>query len=134
MYAASVFETKTLSDVYTHTKPICDRLKGAELLEVKNITVNGFNLMAYKVKQKTGETEYAINLSAGTHTGSNTISLQSNWFTDSYVQDEKLYNFQLWAVSYDMVTAMAKDIITKLQTNGGVNSVTNADLPCFLCL
>jgi hypothetical protein len=126
---AVAFGTKTLGDVYGHTKPICDRLKGAELQEVKNITVNGFNLMAYKVKQRTGETEYAINLSAGTAANRNSISLQSNWFTDSYQQDEKFYNFQLWAVSYEMVTAMAKDIITKLQANGAVNTVTNADLP-----
>jgi hypothetical protein len=96
---------------------------------VKNITVNGFNLMAYKVRQRTGETEYAINLSAGTAANRNTISLQSNWFTDSYQQDEKLYNFQLWAVSYEMVTAMATDIISKLQANGAVNTVTNADVP-----
>ena len=126
---AVAFGTKTLGDVYTHTKPICDRLKGAELLEVKNVTVNGFNLMAYKVRQRTGEVEYAVNLSAGTAANRSSISLQSNWFTDSYQQDEKLYNFQLWAVSYDMVTSMATDIITKLQANGTVNNVTNADLP-----
>ena len=126
---AVAFGTKTLGDVYTHTKPICDRLKGAELLEVKNVTVNGFNLMAYKVRQRTGEVEYAVNLSAGTAANRSSISLQSNWFTDSYQQDEKLYNFQLWAVSYDMVTSMATDIVTKLQANGTVNNVTNADLP-----
>jgi hypothetical protein len=126
---AVAFGTKTLGDVYSHTKPICDRLKGAELLEVKNITVNGFSLMAYKVRQRTGEVEYAINLSAGTATNRSSISLQSNWFTNSYARDEKLYNFQLWAVSYEMVKAMAKDIVTKLQSNGTVNNVTNADLP-----
>ena len=126
---AVAFGTKTLVGVYTHTKPICDRLKGAELLEVKNINVNGFRLMAYKIHQKTGEIEYAINLSAGTATNRSSISLQSNWFTDSYQQDEKLYNFQLWAVSYEMVTALATNIITKLQTNGTVNTVTNGDLP-----
>ena len=126
---AVAFGTKTLGDVYNHTKPICDRLKGAELLEVKNITVNGFNLMAYKIKQRTGEIEFAVNLSAGTASSRNSISLQSNWFTDHYQADEKLYNFQLWAISYDMVESMAKDIITKLQNNAGVNSVTSADLP-----
>ena len=126
---AVAFGTKTLGDVYNHTKPICDRLKGAELLEVKNITVNGYSLMAYKIKQRTGEIEFAVNLSAGTAANRSTISLQSNWFTDNYQADEKLYNFQLWAVSYDMVEAMAQDIISKLQNNGGVNSVTSADLP-----
>jgi hypothetical protein len=126
---AVAFGTKTLGNVYSHTKPICDRLKGAELMEVKNITVNGFNLVAFKLRQRTGETEYAINLSAGTAANRNSISLQSNWLTDSYQQDEKLYNFQLWAVSYEMVTAMATDIIAKLQLNGTVNTVTIADLP-----
>ena len=126
---AVVFGTKTLGDVYSHTKPICDRLKGAELLEVKNIIVNGFNLMAYKIKQRTGETEYVINLSAGTAVNRNTISLQSNWFTNSYQQDDKLYNFQLWAVSYDIAKSIASEIITKLQANGTVYSVTNTDFP-----
>ena len=126
---AVAFGTKTLGGVYTHTKPICYRLKGAALLEVKNIIVNGYNLIAYKIHQRTGEIEYAINLSAGTATNRTSISLQSNWFTDSYQQDEKLYNFQLWAVSYEMVKALATNIITKLQTNGTVNTVTNGDLP-----
>jgi uncharacterized protein YjdB len=126
---AVAFGTKTLGDVYNHTKPICDRLKGAELLDVRNISVRGYQLMAYQIKQRTGEIEYAINLSAGTTANRNTISLQSNWFTDHYQPDEKLYNFQLWAVSYDMVTSMADDIIGKLVNNAGVNSVTNADLP-----
>ncbi len=126
---AVAFGTKTLGDVYNHTKPICDRLKGAELLDVKNLTVRGYQLMAYQIKQRTGEIEYAINLSAGTKANRNTISLQSNWFTDNYQPDENLYNFQLWAVSYEMVEAMANDIIGKLVNNAGVNSVTNADLP-----
>ncbi len=128
---AVAFGTKTLGDVYTHTKPICDRLKGAELMEVKNITVNGFNLMAYKVRQRTGETEYAMNLSAGTASNRSTISLQSNWFTNSYTADENLYNFQLWAVSYDMVKSMAADVIAKLQANGTIYIPTGviADLP-----
>lgn len=126
---AVAFGTKTLGDVYNHTKPICDRLKGAELLDVKNLTVRGYQLMAYQIKQRTGEIEYAVNLSAGTTANRNTISLQSNWFTDNYQPDETLYNFQLWAVSYDMVTAMADDIIGKLINSAGVNSVTSADLP-----
>lgn len=126
---AVVFGTKTLTDVYTHTKPICDRLKGAELLEVKNINVNGYHLIAYKVRQRTGQIEYAANLSAGVSSNRNNISLQSNWFTDSYQQDEKLYNFQIWAINYNMVSSIATDIISKLQSNGTVVSVTNADLP-----
>jgi len=127
---AVAFGTKTLGDVYAHTKPICDRLKGASLLEVKTINVRGHNLVAYKVQQCSGEIEYAINLSAGTATNRNSISLQSKWFTDGYQQDEKLYNFQLWAVSYNMVKSMANDILQKLEANGTIIQVNTAnDLP-----
>ena len=125
-----VFGTKTLGSVYEHTKPVCDRLKGASLLEVKTINVKGYNLTAYKIQQCTGEVEFAINLSAGTATNRNTISLQSNWFTSNYQQDEVLYNFQLWAVSYQMVAAMANDIIVKLQDNGTITQTnTTNNLP-----
>ncbi len=123
------FSTKTLGGIYSHTKPICDRLKGAELKEVKIINVNGYDLMAYKIRQRTGQIEYAMNLSAGTAVTRNTISLQSNWFTDNYQSDETLYNFQLWAVNYAMVIDMAQNIISKLQYLGTVNSVTATDLP-----
>ncbi len=127
---AVTFATKTLGDVYAHTKPICDRLKGASLLEVKTVNVRGRNLVAYKVQQCSGEIEYAINLSAGTAANRNSISLQSKWFTDDYQQDEKLYNFQLWAVSYDMAQSMANDILQKLEANGTITQVNTAnDLP-----
>ena len=126
---AVAFATRTAGDVYSHTKPICDRLRGAELMEVKTISVNGYSVMAYKVRQRTGEVEYAMNLNAGVKVGRSSISVQSNWFTDSYVKDETMFNFQLWAVSYDMVGNMAKDIISKLQQTGTVQAVTNTDLP-----
>ncbi|MFY7886390.1 MAG: DUF11 domain-containing protein, partial [Dolichospermum sp.] len=129
MRKAVAFGTKTLGDVYNHTKAVCDRLKGAELLEVKTIDVNGYNLLAYKIAHCTGEVEYAINLTAGAKANRATIGLQSNWFTDSYQKDEVMYNVQLWAVSYDMVTNMAKDVISKLQTQGTVQAIASTDLP-----
>lgn len=128
---AVVFATRTAGSIYGHTKPICDRLRGAELLEVVKLNVNGYNLVAYKIKQQTGEVEFAANLSAGVQTARNTISLQSNWFTSSYLQDEKLFNFQIWATNYETVNALAANVVARLQTEGTVNLVNNsgADLP-----
>jgi hypothetical protein len=126
---AVAFGTQTIGEVYNHTKPICDRLKGAELLEVKTINVNGYKLMAYKVRQCSGEVEYTINLNAGVKVGRNSISVQSNWFTDSYTTEDKMFNFQLWAVSYEMASNLAKDILTKLQQHGTIQTITSTDLP-----
>jgi hypothetical protein len=128
---AVAFATKTLGEVYTHTKPVCDRLKGSQLLEVTTINVKGHNLVAYKVQQCTGEIEYAINLSAGTSSNRNTIKLQSNWFTTSYANDEQMYNMQLWAVSYNMVQEMAAKVITNLEGIATVepSTSTTTDMP-----
>ncbi|MFY7885567.1 MAG: hypothetical protein ACOVOV_12080, partial [Dolichospermum sp.] len=126
---AVAFGTRTLGDVYNHTKQICDRLKGAELREVKTVTVRGYTLMAYKIKQRDGKMEYAINLHAGVAKNRNTISLQSKWFTDNYTPDETMFNYQLWATSYSTVSSMANDIIAKLQTEGTVQSLAITDIP-----
>lgn len=126
---AVVFATQTFGEVYNHTKPICDRLKGASLLEVKQLTINGINLISYKVQQCTGEVEFAINLSAGVKAGRNSISLQSNWFTNNYQTDEKLLNFQVWAVSYEMAANLAKDIINNLQKQGTIQAINANDIP-----
>jgi hypothetical protein len=127
---AVVFGTKTLGNVYIHTKPVCDRLKGASLLEVKTIEVKGHHLIAYKIKQCTGQIEFAMSLSAGTTTNRNTIALQSNWFASNYQQDENLYNLQIWAIDYATVASIATNIINKLEDNGVVIPNTNpVDLP-----
>ena len=112
---AVAFGTKTLGEVYSHTKPICDRLKDAQLLDVRKINIDGYNLIASTLKQKEGEVEYCINLSIGAKTGRNTYSLQSNLLTDNYSKEDTMYNFQLWAVSYNTVIAMAKDVLDNVR-------------------
>lgn len=126
---AVVFSTKTLQDVYSHTKPICDRLKGAELLQIKHVFVKGYKLLAYKLKQDDGKIEYAINLSAGVNSNRNTITLQSNWFTDSYTKEESLFNFQIWSVSYNTSVLIAEKIINNLEQNASLTYIDNEDLP-----
>ncbi|HEX3024449.1 MAG TPA: cadherin-like beta sandwich domain-containing protein, partial [Chitinophagaceae bacterium] len=44
---AVAFATMTLGELYDHTKPICDRLKGAALMDVKNMNVGGYNFVQY---------------------------------------------------------------------------------------
>jgi SdrD B-like domain/Secretion system C-terminal sorting domain len=126
---AVAFGTRTSKDIYAHTKPICDRLREAKLLEVTTLKASGFDVIAYKILQRTGEIEYAINLSAGIETGNNNIKLQSNWFTNDYDVSETQYNFQLWATSYQMAQAMASDIITKLKVNGIITQANKNFLP-----
>jgi len=126
---AVAFGTKTLGGIYEHTKPICDRLKAAELKSVSSININGYTLLVYKIIQHTGQIEYAINLSAGVNSSNNNITLQSNWFTDNYLPSEKIFNFQLWAVDVTTVRSLAENIIYKLQQRGTLIGIAPKDIP-----
>lgn len=128
---AVVFATKTLGDVYSHTKPICDRLKEGQLLDVRKINVDGYNLITSIIKQRTGEIEYCLNFTIGLKKGRNSYSLQSNWLTDNYSKEDTLYNFQLWAVGYSTVINMAKDVFNKVKAVQPMQSLASStnDLP-----
>lgn len=128
---AVALATKTLGEVYSHTKAICDRLKEAELLEVKKVNVKGFDLILSKLKQIDGEVEYVINFSLSLNKNRNTFGLQSNWLTDNYAKEDTMYNFQLWGASYNTAISMANDVLHKMDSVKRIVTLSNStnDLP-----
>ncbi|MFY7964297.1 MAG: Ig-like domain-containing protein [Chitinophagaceae bacterium] len=128
---AVAFATKTLGEVYSHTKPICDRLKEAQLLNVRKVNINGYEMLTSAIKQRTGEVEYCFNFSIGSKKNRNTFSLQSNWLTDNYSKEDTMYNFQLWASSYNTVVDMTKDVLNKVSSIQTLQPLANnaTDLP-----
>jgi hypothetical protein len=126
---AVAFATKTLGELYDHTKPICDRLKGATLLGVETVKVQGLEFIKYSIKNENGQKEYATSFSVGTKAGRPDFSLQSIYLTQDYANDETMYNFQLWAGSTSLVTDMVADILTKLKAIAPVNVIKSSVLP-----
>ncbi|TAG29222.1 MAG: DUF4114 domain-containing protein [Sphingobacteriia bacterium] len=112
---AVAFATKTLDDVYDHTKPICDRLKGAVLLNVDYFTLSGLQFVRYMLKQETGHIEYSMSFSVGKKTGRKSFSFQSNWLNTDFVKEDTLYNYQVWGVAPYLCVDMALDILQKLK-------------------
>lgn len=127
---AVAFGTRTVGQVYDHTKAICDRLKGYELIALNKINVKGFDLVQYNLKNNKGEIEYATSFVIGAKTGRNNYTLQSNWLNKDYTLEEMMYNIQLWGGSPSLVIEMASDIITRLNTGLPVVAIPNtAGLP-----
>jgi hypothetical protein len=128
--SAVAFGTQTSSEVYDHTKPICDRLKGAELIGLQTTNVKGIDMVQYTLKNNKGETEYAMSFIIGTKSGRANYTIQSNWLNKDYTIDESMFNIQLWAGSPALVLEMAADIITRLQKTQPIQEVkSNAGLP-----
>lgn len=111
---AVAFVTKTLGQLYDHTKPVCDRLKGASLLGMENISINNLNFVRYTLLQPSGSTEYAMSFSVGTKTGRSNFSFQSNWLTQNYTPEETMYNYQVWGATPFYCIDMALEILEKL--------------------
>ncbi|MFY7900063.1 MAG: SdrD B-like domain-containing protein [Chitinophagaceae bacterium] len=112
---AVAFATKTLGGVYTHTKPICDRLRGAQLLKVETVVIENYNFVRYTLRQENGSVEYAISFSAGKKVGRNSFSIQSNWMTKDYIGEDTLFNYQLWAASPVHVSTMVSEVLSRLK-------------------
>ncbi|MBN8662997.1 MAG: hypothetical protein J0L83_00365 [Chitinophagales bacterium] len=126
---AVAFATRTSGEVYNHTKPICDRLKGAQLLAVEQITVNNTPLIAYTIRNPDGKTEYAVSFTAGQSASRNNIRIQSNWFSKNIVGDDMMYNFQLWAESTTLLSEMATSVLNNLKQYAPLNSSIAPDMP-----
>ncbi len=126
---AVAFATKTLGELYDHTKPICDRLKGATLVNVETIKIQGFDFVKYTINNEDGTREYATSFTVGTKAGRPDFSLQSIYLTKDYANDETMYNFQLWAGSTNLVAEMVTDVLNKLKAVAPVNVIKSSALP-----
>jgi choice-of-anchor A domain-containing protein len=112
---AVAFATQTSGGVYDHTKAVCDRLKGSVLVGIQNITVSNLPAFLFTLHTPEGNTEYSMSFVIGASSARNTFTFQSNWLNKDYQPDETMYNIQLWAVSPDLVTGMANQVISNLQ-------------------
>ncbi|MBR2647323.1 MAG: DUF4114 domain-containing protein [Sediminibacterium sp.] len=111
---AVAFATKTLGVMYDHTKPICDRLKGASLLAMDNFNLKGLNFVRYTLQQEAGNIEYAMSFTIGKKAGRNSFSFQSNWLNKDYVTEDTLINYQVWGIAPYLCVDMTLDILDKL--------------------
>jgi choice-of-anchor A domain-containing protein len=120
------FATQTSNEVYSHTKPVCDRLKGSVLTGIQNVMLNDINMVTYVLKTSDGNTEYAMSFVIGAKAGRNNYTIQSNWLNQDYTPDETMYNIQLWAVSPEIVKEMASAIIKNVQASMPVQQIIGA--------
>ena len=114
---AVVLGVRTKDRVYNHTKASCDRLKGAEILNVKTIKVAGYNFLIQAIQQKNKVVEYAISFCVGKNYTDSAYSLQSNWFVKEFTPYKDVYNFQVWATLPEQTTKLVNDILNNLRSS-----------------
>lgn len=109
-----VLAITTTGKPYNHTKSICDRFRGAELIDTRIVSLNGFQLVQFALKQQNGSIEHSIAFAAGKANNGTKFHLQSKWLISEYGQDDSVFNFQVWATTPEGVQQLTTNILNKL--------------------
>ncbi|MBA3827334.1 MAG: VCBS repeat-containing protein [Taibaiella sp.] len=111
---AVVLGITTLNKAYSHTKSICDRFRGATLLDTKEVTIKGIKFIQFTLQQANGTVEYAIAFAAGRSAGTNSFKVQSKWLISQYAGDDTVFNFQAWAAIPSYTQTLVGNILDNL--------------------
>ncbi|WP_097443609.1 DUF4114 domain-containing protein [Sediminicola luteus] len=108
---SAALATETKDAVYNHTKTICDRLNGSTLLDLRTITLQGYQLIYSELERANGNVEYALVFSVMDH--GNHQSLYSLWNIEEYPKGA-YKNFQIWGNHMGQVSTLANSVINTL--------------------
>ncbi|WP_445752749.1 collagen-binding domain-containing protein [Polaribacter sp.] len=111
-----VLGIKTSDKVYNHTKASCDRLRGAEILTVQSVQLEGYNFLMQAIKQRSGVVEHAISFAVAKNNNDDNYSIQTNWYVNHYTKFNDMYNFQVWATNPEDTQKLVKDILANLKS------------------
>ncbi|MFB9052767.1 DUF6923 family protein [Formosa undariae] len=126
---ASVLVLETTSGVYEHTKYICDRLLGAELLSVSTIEINEQQFIKALIKNIDGSLEFVLSFSVKTINNGNEYGVESHWNLDKYEDNVGFYNFQIWSNSLDDLILLGEETIRLMEIVKPISNYNNSTAP-----
>ncbi len=127
----SVFGTKTEHEIYDHTKVICDRVKGSELLSVEVVNIDGYDAIMSVIRRPNEALEYAISFSLA-YVDYGQFQFVSNWAIDEYEPSPNFLNYQVWTNSSTKSIKAVQDILKNVVAQNGfelTNSSTETRAP-----
>lgn len=123
---ASILLLKTDDGVYEHTKYICDRLLGAELISVSTLKINNQNFIKSIIKNVDGTMEYVLSLSAKPTHNNTSFSIESHWNLDKYEKHVSFYNFQIWTNTIDDLLRLGEEVVRLLEVQKPIVNYNNS--------
>lgn len=119
---------KTDNEVYEHTKHICDRFTGAQILSVSSMLINDASFIKSVVKQPNGSVEFVASFSARVASDDSSFIVESHWNLDKYSNDG-FYNFQIWASTIDELYILAEEVLRLLAVQKTISEYQGSDAP-----
>ena len=111
---ATILAFKTEKGVYEHTKYICDRLLGAQILSISTIDIQDQSFIKSIIKNADGTIEYVLSFSAKAINNNTNFAIESHWNLDKYEKNVPFYNFQIWTNSIDDLYTLGSEVLKSI--------------------
>ncbi len=108
--------------LYSHSKSICDRLKGARLESVRTVEVDGARYVLLHVRRPDGGADYAVSFVA--YAEGDGLTVDSRYRADEYAVagSGDVLTVQAWAATPDAAAALVRDVVRALGTQAPVSA------------
>lgn len=126
---AVILATKTENGVYEHTKYICDRLLGAELLSVSTIQIKDQTFIKSIIKNIDGSKEFVLSFSGRLSDDNKGFSIESHWNIDKYSANKTFYNFQIWTNKVDDLITLGTEALELFEAQKTILDYNNSTPP-----
>lgn len=126
---AAILAIKTENGVYEHTKFICDRLLGAELLSVSTIEIKGQTFIKSIIKNADGSKEFVLSFSGKLSDDTNNFEIESHWNIDKYDENATFYSFQIWTNKIDDLIILGEEALELFEAQKPITSYNNSKPP-----
>ncbi|SHM81353.1 T9SS type A sorting domain-containing protein [Polaribacter sp. KT 15] len=126
---AVVLATKTENGVYEHTKFICDRLLGAEILSVSTIEIKEQPFIKSIIKNRDGTKEFVLSFSGKLKNNDANFGIESHWNIDKYEAGATFYNFQIWTNTIDDLFTLGEETLELFDIQKPILDFNNSTPP-----
>ncbi|MFY7672286.1 DUF6923 family protein [Tenacibaculum sp. MEBiC06402] len=124
----TILVLETENSVYEHTKLICDRFTGSELLSVSNMEINDELFIKSIVKRPDGGIEYVASFAVTESEDKSSYLVESHWNLDKY-SHKGFYNFQIWASNIDDLYKLSKEVLNLINVQKEITSYVGSEAP-----
>ncbi|MBL4605560.1 MAG: hypothetical protein JKY02_07855 [Flavobacteriaceae bacterium] len=126
---AVVLAIKTEDGVYEHTKYICDRLLGSELLSVSTIQLKDQAFIKSIIKNSDGTKEFVVSFSGRLTNNESEFEIDSHWNIDKYEENTTYYNFQIWTNRIDDLLILGEEALELFNLQKPIVNYNNSTPP-----
>ncbi len=126
---ASILALESNNGVYEHTKYVCDRLHGAEILDLWNFPLDDINnFIVVKYLQPNGIIEYSTSLSFYENENGN-YNVESHWNLDDYTFNDQYYTLQIWANNISNLQGVTNEVLSLIKNEKTIDQYSFSDIP-----